>query len=110
MLREDFQAPFARLTGVLQGDVEDQSLALLCFQGDFFFCKQHSHCVIFGMSWNNSSKYKFCFGHDRQIDTPQESHKSTKKKQSSTSSERANRWESTCPPTCPLENPFFVLL
>ncbi len=36
MLREDFQAVFARLSGVLQGDVGDQSLAVLYFQGDFF--------------------------------------------------------------------------
>lgn len=38
MLREDFQAAFARLSGVLQGDVRDQSLAVLYFQ-DNFFCR-----------------------------------------------------------------------
>lgn len=36
MLREDFQAMFACLSGVLQGNVGDQSLAVLYFQDDFF--------------------------------------------------------------------------
>lgn len=36
MLREDFQAAFARFSGVWQGDGGDQSLAELYFQGDFF--------------------------------------------------------------------------
>lgn len=55
MLREDFQAAFARLSGVLQGDVGDQSLAVLYFQGDFFFCRAHSCRVMFGMFWRRSS-------------------------------------------------------
>lgn len=77
MLREDFQAPFARLTGVLQGDVVDQSLAVLCFQGDFFFLQA---AFVLCNFWDvldqlQHWEYKVSFGRDGQTDTPQDTHK-----------------------------------
>lgn len=67
MLREDFQGAFARLSGVLQGDVGDQSLAVLYFSGQFFLrgafmlCNiwdvlaPLQHCKFF---WNRGGAYQ----------------------------------------------------
>lgn len=80
MLREDFQAVFARLSGVLQGDVGDQSLAVLYFQGDFFLQRAFMPCNVWDVlaplqHWD----YKFYLrrgGADRRTDTHYKTHTS----------------------------------
>lgn len=78
MLREDFQAAFARLSGVLQGGVGDQSLAVLYFQGDFFLQGASMLCNVWDVlaplqHWD----YKFYWRRGGLIDTHtlQDTHK-----------------------------------
>lgn len=70
MLWGGFQAAFACLSGVLQGDAGDQSLAVLYFQADFFLRGAFMLCNVWDVlaplqQWD----YKFCLRHGGLIHT-----------------------------------------